>query len=136
MKKYVPSINDNGFTLTEVLVAMLVVSISCLLLMQCTLLLRNLYQPHYESEDRVAIAQLRILLAQADTLQGQGDELSFRYQGKDSYLQLHTHRMVRRSGYEIFLQDLDEVSFAKDGNCYELNWRRGKSMKKAVIACE
>lgn len=125
-----------GFTLVEVLVALLCISASCLLLVQSTLLLKSLMQTRYESEDRIALSQLRLLLAAGDTYQVQGNQFFFQYQGKERYLELHNHRLVRRSGYVIYLQDIDDVSFQQDGNCYQMSWYRDTIQKSAVIACE
>ncbi|MFR5076787.1 MAG: type II secretion system protein [[Clostridium] innocuum] len=63
-----PIRNNGGFTLVEMLVAFSCVAVSCVLLMPVVSALQRLQEPVYYSEDRIAIYQLRFLLAQSSRL--------------------------------------------------------------------
>lgn len=137
MKQWKKSIrNRNGFTLVELLVAFSCVVVSCLLLMPIVSALQRLQKPIYYSEDRIAIYQLRFLLIQSTELSLQEDALSFTYQKKKQTLQYDRGRLVRRSGYEIFMQDVDAVQFQKRKECYYVTWERNDKRKDALLACE
>ena len=60
-----PIRNNGGFTLVEMLVAFSCVAVSCVLLMPVVSALQRLQEPVYYSEDRIAMYQLRFLLAQS-----------------------------------------------------------------------
>lgn len=63
-----PIRNNGGFTLVEMLVAFSCVAVSCVLLMPVVSVLQRLQEPVYYSEDRIAMYQLRFLLAQSSRL--------------------------------------------------------------------
>lgn len=137
MKQWKKSIrNRNGFTLVELLAAFSCVVVSCLLLMPIVSVLQRLQKPIHYSEDRIAIYQLRFLLVQSTELSLQEDALSFTYQKKKQTLQYDRGRLVRRSGYEIFMQDVDAVQFQKRKECYYVTWKRNDKRKDALLACE
>lgn len=127
---------DSGFTLVEMLVAFSCVAVSCVLLMPVVSVLQRLQEPVYYSEDRIAMYQLRFLLAQSSRLSLQENTLSFIYQKKKQTLEYDRRRLVRRSGYEIFLQDVDALQFQKRKECYYVTWVRKEKREEALLTCE
>lgn len=138
MKKYKKSINPNkqGFTLVEVLVALFCISLTSVLITQCVVVLNTLSKPRYQSEDQIAIHQLRILLAQGMNYHIQNNALYFTYANEENRLEFHNRRFVRRKGYEIFLQDVDYVEVKEKGRCFYVAWERKKKQKEALLTCE
>lgn len=128
--------NNSGFTLVEMLVAFSCVAVSCSLLMPLVSILQRLQRPVYYTEDRLAIYQLRFLLAQSSELSLQEQTLSFTYQKKKQTLEYDRRRLVRRSGYEIFLQDVDALQFQKRRECYYVTWVRKDKREEALLTCE
>lgn len=128
--------NNSGFTLVEMLVAFSCVAVSCSLLMPLVSTLQRLQRPVYYTEDRLAIYQLRFLLAQSSELSLQEQTLSFTYQKKEQTLEYDRRRLVRRSGYEIFLQDVDALQFQKRRECYYVTWVRKDKREEALLTCE
>ena len=128
--------NNSGFTLVEMLVAFSCVAVSCSLLMPLVSTLQRLQRPVYYTEDRLAIYQLRFLLAQSSELSLQEQPLSFTYQKKKQTLEYDRRRLVRRSGYEIFLQDVDALQFQKRRECYYVTWVRKDKREEALLTCE
>lgn len=136
MKKYKQSISStDGFTLLEVLIALLCISLATVLFVQCTAILKKMSKPMYQSEDRIAIYQLRLLLAQSENLRIQDKNLYFTYAEKENHFELHNRRLVRKSGYEIFLQDIDAFNIREEKGCFHVYWNRQKMQKKALLAC-
>lgn len=128
--------NNSGFTLVEMLVAFSCVAVSCSLLMPLVSTLQRLQRPVYYTADRLAIYQLRFLLAQSSELSLQEQTLSFTYQKKKQTLEYDRRRLVRRSGYEIFLQDVDALQFQKRRECYYVTWVRKDKREEALLTCE
>ena len=122
-----PIRNNGGFTLVEMLVAFSCVAVSCVLLMPVVSALQRLQEPVYYSEDRIA---------QSSRLSLQENTLSFIYQKKKQTLEYDRRRLVRRSGYEIFLQDVDALQFQKRKECYYVTWVRKEKREEALLTCE
>lgn len=125
-----------GFTLIETLLALSVLLLSLSLLVPMLSIWLHIQQNSYESEDRIALQQLRILLAQSEEVKIQGNQLTFFYQNKHQLLHYDCHRLVRSSGYEIFLQDLDAALFRQEGKRIYLLWTRQKQKRKALLYVE
>lgn len=128
--------DEHGFTCVEVLVSLLCISLTTILLTQCVTILKQLSVYQYHSEDRIAIHQLRLLLALATKFQIVDGILYFTFVNEENRLEFHNQRLVRRPGYEIFLQDITKVQLIKKGRCYEIEWEREKIQKQALLVCE
>ncbi len=128
--------NSKGFTLIESLIAFTCVLIGMLLCGPIISSFAYMQKPSYLSEDRLAVYQLRLLLAQSNHLTLDTRELSFIYQKKPQRLQYDRNRLVRKEGYEIFMQNVDDVYFEQKENCFYVVWQRGKKQKTALLACE
>ena len=98
--------------------------------------MKGLTMQNYASEDQIAVLQLRILLAKGDHMQILGKELHFEIAQNKQWLQLHNHRLVKRDGYEIFLKDIDDIAFIEERGCIQLEWKREKKTKSAMLVCE
>lgn len=98
--------------------------------------MNSLSDTQYESEDYLAIAQVRLVLAQSYSIELIDQELHFRYHLEDAYLTFHNQRFVKRPGYEIFLQDVEDAYMQRKGECYELTWIRKNKAHSAILVCE
>lgn len=128
--------DEKGFTLIEVLVALLCVSLITLLLTQCIRIIKQMSIYQYHSEDRIAVHQLRLLLALAYDFKITNGILYFALSNEEYRLEYHEQRFVRRNGYEIFLQDITMAQIKKKGRCYHLTWKRKNIQKEALLVCE
>ena len=137
MKRYRKFIvHRDGFTMLEVLISLLALSFAIVLLSYCIQIMAAMSWDTYASEDRIAIHQLRILLAQSEDLHITKEALTFQ-RGKQAYtLQFHNHRLVKRKGYEIYLKDIDDVLFTQEGACIHVQWTREQKQKEALLHCE
>lgn len=127
---------EQGFTMIEALLSLLCASFVCMLITQCAKLTVSALQPDYEAEDRLAIKQLQLLLAQSDHLHIVDHQLHFTYHQEEFYLTQYENRLVKRKGFEVIMQEIDRLEFQKQGSCYQMVIHRKKQMKKAVLACE
>ncbi len=127
--------NVKGFTLIEVLIAFTCVLIAILLCMPIISSIAYMQKPSYLSEDRLAIYQLRLLLAQSNDISIKDESLYFLYQKEPQVLQYDRNRLVRKKGYEIFMQSVDDLYFEQREECFYVVWQREKKQKTALLAC-
>lgn len=127
--------NVKGFTLSEVLIALTCVLIAILLCMPIISSIAYMQKPSYLSEDRLAIYQLRLLLSQSNDISIKDESLYFLYQKEPQVLQYNRNRLVRKKGYEIFMQSVDDLYFEQREECFYVVWQRGKKQKTALLAC-
>lgn len=128
--------NKHGFTLVEMLLALMIISFATLLIIPCLQIASRLQEDERRSDDRIVIHQLRSLMAMSNTYEVNGSIL-YLVQGEKNYqLQYDRHRLVKMPGYEIYLENIAEALFEKDGNCVYMIWRRNHEEKKALLACQ
>lgn len=128
--------NHKGFTLVETLIAFSCVMLSILMVAPLISSVSKMWKQNYQSEDRIAIYQLRILLAQSKDVRLQNQQLSFIYRKQETILEWHKDRLVKRDGYIIYLQDIDDGFFIQEDGCIYAQWTRNKNTKQALLSCE
>lgn len=133
LKKYGKT--NKGFTLLETLLALYIISITMLLLTSSLGILKQMNKDHRYSDDAIAIHQIRILLATSKNIQILENELSFDLQSDTFYLQFDRNRLIKRKGYEIYLEDVEELHFYEEGECFGVEWKRNKSSDSAILCC-
>ncbi len=124
--------NVKGFTLSEVLIALTCVLIAILLCMPIISSIAYMQKPSYLSEDRLAIYQLRLLLAQSNDISIKDESLYFLYQKEPQVLQYDRNRLVRKKGYEIFMQSVDDLYFEQREECFYVVWQREKKTENSI----
>lgn len=128
--------DSEGFTLLEVLIALLCISIACSLLLHIIVVMKTLATNDYLVEDNLALHQMRFILAQSKEMEAMDAQLMFSYQGEMRYFVYDRQRIVKRDGYEIFMQDIDGASFVEKEGCFYMNWKRKENEKQALLTCE
>lgn len=124
-----------GYTMAELLTALGAA-------MMCSVLLALLSQwaaqmivaQPFLIQDQMAVLQLRLYLAQCDHLQLEQGALQVEYGRETFTLQLHQHRLVKRPGYEIFLTDVEDANFFREGDAYYLEWQREETRWRAKVS--
>lgn len=127
---------NSGFTLLETLLALFCISLSMLILVPCVQTMKRYSYDQRIGDDHIAIRQLQLMLAQAYTFSLMSDSLAFQYRGDEYTLEYDRNRLVKRPGYEIFLEDIDSVTFFSKSNCYFVTWERGKQFYESILSCE
>lgn len=125
-----------GFTMIEVLLALMATSVVALLLAQIAATIAHAYRQDYRVEDDLAIKQLQLLFAQGSEFSVSNEQCSLRYHGEMISLEQYEDKLIRRTGFEIFLQDIDDVSFTQEGGCVYVSWRRENQEMRNVLGCE
>lgn len=108
--------NTRGFISTRAILALLVLMsvmpLSSLMILNIAKLKFN----HDDISDEIALLQLRRIMLISYDLQNYGDHLQFLYHGKEYSLDLINNRLVLSPGYQMFLNDVDDLSFKERDN--------------------
>ena len=127
---------EHGFTMIEALLSLLCAALVCTLLTQTAKLLIRSAVSDREAEDRLAVKQLQLILAQSNNLYIEQNQLHFTYHREAYYLTQYENKLVKRKGFEVILQNIDEVSFTKQESCFQMTTKRLNKIKRVVLACE
>lgn len=127
---------QSGFTMIEVLIALLGASLCALLCAQIARLVAHYPLDDYRVEDEIALKQLRLLLAQSEIQNVTADRLTFNYHGEQFRLIQYEDKLVKRKGFEVFMQDLDTMQFHREHACIFLDYQRDHQQHTAELACE
>lgn len=127
---------DQGFTMIEMVAMLGCMGLCAILLSALIVFLARLNIKDDTAEDAIALRQIQLILAQGKQLEVQGDTLTFLYHGNHCYLTLYEDKLIKRDGFEVMMQGLDEVSFRKEGVCVFLRYERNSQKKEVMLACE
>lgn len=128
--------NKKGFTLIEMLLALLICSVCTLLYSTFAYNMKGNDYPLYTSDDEIHIHQMRMLFALSKEIQLEGDMLAIHYLQKDLYFVFMDNKLVLQEGYQVFLMDVDDVYFKRRKGCYHLIYKRENKTYERVIGCE
>lgn len=125
-----------GFTMIEMLLTLMIVSLCTLLFSRIAHILASVEIKDSRSEDEIAVLQLQLLFAQGSNYSVNGSECYLRYHGEDIVFEWMDHRLVKRPGYEVILQDVDAIVFEESNRCVSLAWQRGNRYETNLLGCE
>ncbi len=126
----------HGFTMIEMLLTLGCIGLCVVLLTSMLHLISRMNHEHFVSEDALAIRQIQMILAQASDIAIDGCTLWFTYHGERFSIEQYDKQLVKRKGFEVLMQGLDEIAFYRTGACVGMEYRRDQQVKKAVLACE
>ncbi len=127
---------QSGFTMIEVLLALLGTSLCTLLCVQIATLIGHHQINDHRVEDEIAIKQLRLILAQSEIMDVEEQCLSFYYHEDVFRLVRYEDKLVKRKGFEVMLQDVDSIQFYQENMCIFLSYRRDDRERQVELACE
>lgn len=86
-------------------------------------------------QDEVSLSQLRRSLLLAKDFCLSENNLQFRINDEVKELELVNHKLILRPGVQIFLENIDQISFVNEGNkWYLLYWQNDRSRKVCIYA--
>lgn len=86
-------------------------------------------------QDEVSLSQLRRSLLLAKDFCLSENNLQFRINDEVKELELVNHKLILRPGVQIFLENIDQISFVNEGNkWYLLYWQNDHSRKVCIYA--
>lgn len=132
MKKHM----SKGFSLIETIFSLFVFSLSMSLFLLYLPIIMRLTEFHIPIEEEIALKQLRELILFASDIEFNPNELSFYYMDDLVCLSLEKGRIVRKDGYIIYMDGLENSSFIKKENCIYLNYEKNGEKKKRFLGCK
>lgn len=113
------------------LAVMMFVSVPLVLMLQW--LSNAVYAHEYLIQDQMAVLQLRFYISQCESWQLLDDEIHVVFEKNEYQLQFHQKRLVKRPGYEIFMQQIDQGEFKVKGEKLYLEWHREERAWRAEL---
>lgn len=108
----------NGFTLIDSLLALLVASILSLLLSALCMGVMKMASQQQNHQQEWALIQIRLLCAQAESAELKHGQIELTLMGKVTQLVIEKHRIVKKEGYEILMEQVDGRFFEKEKILY------------------
>lgn len=128
---------EQGFTMIEMVLTLFVTSLCAVLLAQMVRVVRPAKIQDSIAEDEVAILQLQLVLAQAKEYQLLfSQQLQCNYHGEMISIETYQDKLIKRPGFEVFLQKIQKASFEERQGCITLHWWRDEQEKAVVLGCE
>lgn len=126
-------IRKNGFSLAEMMLGMIVATvIASICMLQAGALIRGLnVKPDHQ--EQFAILQIRELVSLSAKASVRDGDLVLFENGKEEILQQDRNRLVKRPGYEILLENLEDVNFEQQGQKLYLVYTKSKRTKTFQI---
>lgn len=126
-------IKRNGFTLAQLLVGMIVATlIASICMLQAGVLVKGLnVMPDHQ--EQFAILQIRELVSLSAKASVRERDLVLFENGKEETLQQDKNRLVKRPGYEILMENLEDVYFEQQGQKLYLVYTKSKRTKTFQI---
>lgn len=122
IKKSIP----NGFTMIEALIALfisLIVSFCAVVYLRTCVLFIN-YRPNHQ--DQFAILQLRQIAAVSKNREVREKSLYMIYEHEEIRIEFDRNRLVKRDGYEILMENIDNAEFVEEDEKVYLRYQKGQ----------
>lgn len=119
-----------GFLLTDLLFSLLAVSLMVPLTITCLLCLSGGVKKEERMQDEIGIAQLRRYLLCTDQMEVGDDTIHFDKKNKQMCLQLSNRHLAVTPGFQMFLDNIDDVSFEEENSRIIMTyWKEGEERK-------
>lgn len=116
---------SNAFTLGEVLLALMVCVLCASLMSAQTSVLKKALELREDSQEQFAIVQLREMSAAARRVTVQGEKLILETPKKTERVEFDQHRLVKRDGYMILMEQIDSARFYAENESIYLEVQYG-----------
>lgn len=133
MRKEQNKLAKNGFTLVEVLIAMILAAIiASICMLQAGVLVKGV-QVKPDHQEQFAILQIRELVSLSAHAFVRDRNLVLVENGEEEVLELDQNRLVKRPGYEILMENLEDVYFEQKEQKLYLVFTKNKRTKTFQI---
>ena len=123
----------NGFTVSELLLSLVIgIFITSLCAVQSKTML-NAFRLQGDDQEQFSILQIRELVTLSKSARVQNGILYLEYQGKEEMLTQDKNRLVKKPGYEIFLENIEKVYFVQTDQAIELVWVQHAKTKRFQV---
>lgn len=124
---------SNGFMVSELLLSLLVgILITSICAFQSKTML-NALRLQGDDQEQFSVLQIRELVSLSKSARVQNGILYLEYQGKEEMLTQDKSRLVKKPGYEIFLENIEKVYFEQTDQTIELVWIQHAKTKRFQV---
>ncbi len=123
----------NGFTVSELLLSLF---LGVLLTSLCAFQAKTMLQAlnlQIDDQEQFSVLQIRELVALSKSAQVQNGTLYLEYQGKEETLGQDKNRLVKKPGYEIFLENIEKVYFEQTNQTIDLVWIKNSKVQRFQV---
>ncbi len=123
----------NGFMVSELLLSLWIgIFITSLCTFQIKTML-NALSLQGDDQEQFSVLQIRELVALSKSARVQNGILYLEYQGKEETIGQDKNRLVKKPGYEIFLENVEKVYFEQTDQVIELVWIQQAKTKRFQV---
>ena len=123
----------NGFTLIDTLLSLAIVSIVSLLSFTYLQTCASLINYSEDLQEQMGILQIREILMVSSDIQLKDNEISYLYNNKKYKLLYEKHRIVKKEGYEILIENIENAKFIEEKDDIYLEYKKNKKSYKIQI---
>lgn len=123
----------NGFTLIDTLLSLAIVSIVSLLSFTYLQTCASLINYSEDLQEQMGILQIREILMVSSDIQLKDNEISYLYNNKKYKLLYEKHRIVKKEGYEILIENIENAKFIEEKDDIYLEYKKNKKSYKVQI---
>lgn len=127
--------NNFGFTGIEVLLSFMITTLAVSLMLHCYPLIRSFVTTADRMQRIIGIEQLRDILYLSDSFIVYSDCIECRYLGETITIEIDGERIVKRDGYQILLEEVEEGEFDEKGECIYLRLVEHGEKKEIKLKC-
>lgn len=126
--------NRHGFIVMDYLLSLFIVALMCPLMVVSISLLLKQKTDIQTVQDEVAIAQLQRILLLSDDYAVSENEITFVNQNRQMYASLVNHNLIIQPGTQMFLIDVDSVSFIEENGLIKCRYaRKNKEYERVLV---
>lgn len=129
MKRY----RKNGFTLIEALLGLMVSLVVSFLVVMLILTCQHIISLDTHQQDQFAILQIRQLVALSSEQEVQDGILYLIINHEEYEMGMDKNRLVRREGYEIYLENVEDVYFEQEEDSIYLSYQKEKKFYRFQV---
>ena len=129
--------NNQGFTLIELIFSLFICSLSITLISSALTLIPHLIKENESLQDEIGLSQLRHIGLLGKDLFINMDGLEMNYLGDNITIHQIGKRIVKEPGFHIILQDISSSIFTEKDTCIYLTYEKvdHNNEQKRFITC-
>lgn len=128
--------NKKGFTLIEMLLSLALFSLCMSLVVGILPAYQQMIQTKWKIDEVIAFRQVRRVIALAESIIVQPDNLNFFYCGQNATLEIDHHQLVKRNGYVLYFEGFDSAVFKEKGSCIYFDYEKEGKTYEHFLGCK
>ncbi len=128
-------LRQDGYTLIEMLIALLIVTFSMSLVTGVYTLLTRLDTSTIQAQDDLAFYQIRLRFALSKEHTIEGNVFSFLYENEWQSYVFYEGKLIIQPGYQVVLQSIQSITYDVKDDCYFAIYERENIHYERIMGC-